>query len=76
MVAAIPLAGPGTLKGLQSANTVVLAGNRKLNIGVKPGTVDTPVVPATIASLSYPSGASAIAGSATVLTENKDKTVV
>ena len=51
-------------------NTMVLAGNGKINIGVKPGAVDTPVVPATIASLNFPGGASAMAGSATVLTVN------
>lgn len=51
-------------------NTIVLAGNGKPNIGVKPGTADTPVVAATITSLSFPNGPSAMVGAATVLTVN------
>ncbi len=51
-------------------NTVVMAGNGKLNVGVKPGSFDMPVVLPTIASITLPGGLSAAAGGATVLTVN------
>jgi hypothetical protein len=51
-------------------NTVVMAGSGKLNIGLKPGTVDMPSVAATIASIVFAGGPSAAAGAATVLTVN------
>lgn len=51
-------------------NTVALAGNGKLDVGVKPSTLDTPVVLPNIASITQPSGLNAAAGGATVLTVN------
>lgn len=56
-------------------NTVTLAGSGKLNISSKPGAAGTPVVPATIISVTVSGKAmtgapSSAAGSATVLTVN------
>lgn len=51
-------------------NTMVVAGDGKLSIGLKPGTATPPAVAATITSLAFASGPSLSAGSPTVLTVN------
>lgn len=61
---------PPLTNGPHQDNNLVMAGSGKLNIGVKLGTVNTPAELATVASISFAGGPSALAGAATVLTVN------